>query len=341
MQLSTLKRFRFFLRSMRYFYQWNRRVADIDYPPFVVSIEPTNYCNLRCPMCPQSEKRDIDYGLMSTELYAKIINEIKHYAREVILNIGGEPLMNKRLPEFVQMASDAGLYVKFDTNAMLLNEQWTEKILDSPLDEITFSFDSEDKATYEYMRARAKFETVVQNMQYFLKEKKRRKQSQPRVVLQSIKLFKPHQPLDVGPAYRQLFEGLPVDEYRGVWAHDWVGTVETGKYTLPPREKAHYHPCRLLWKNITVSWDGNVYLCCLDLNRQELVDNVRDKSMLDVWFGARMRAARQRLTEERNHESVICNSCDLLYERPEFSAQGLKRVVQENLRHFPVKIHST
>jgi MoaA/NifB/PqqE/SkfB family radical SAM enzyme len=271
---------------------------------------------------------------MDLDLYRKVIDDIRHYAREVILNIGGEPLMNKRLPEFVQIASDAGLYVKFDSNAMLLNERWTEKILNSPLDEITFSFDCADKATYQYLRARAKFAVVIKNMQYFLNEKKRRGQDHPRVVLQSIKMFTPGKPLDVGDAYRKIFEGLPVDEFRGVWAHDWVGTVESGKYALPPRDKSLYHPCRLLWKNITISWDGNVYLCCLDLNRQDLVDNVKNKPVLDIWYGPRMAAARKKLTDERHSETIICGNCDLLYERPEYSALGLKRLVQENLRRM-------
>ena len=69
------------------------------------------------------------------------------------------------------------------------------------------------------------------------------------------------------------------------------------------------------------------------MNRQELVDNVADgKTLLQVWYGPNMAAARRRLTAGRPFESVICDQCDLLYERPEYSAQGFKRLLQDRLR---------
>ena len=63
--------------------------------PVRLWIEPTPYCNLTCPMCPQSDPRinDITKGktLMDFDLYKKIIDEAAGHVYDINLAHRGDP----------------------------------------------------------------------------------------------------------------------------------------------------------------------------------------------------------------------------------------------------------
>ena len=78
--------------------------------PPVVMIEPTNICNLQCPLCPSGNgtlKRA--KGYMDLDVFKKIINDIEKTAFMVVLWNQGEPYLNKDFSKMVKYASDRGL----------------------------------------------------------------------------------------------------------------------------------------------------------------------------------------------------------------------------------------
>src|SRR3990167_11371438 len=63
----------------------------LDYPSTIM-IEPTNFCNLRCPACPTgSGKMNRTKRNMSYDEFKKIIDQCRHHAKDVILLNFGEP----------------------------------------------------------------------------------------------------------------------------------------------------------------------------------------------------------------------------------------------------------
>ena len=62
--------------------------------PPIVMIEPTNICNLKCPMCPAiSGKRILAKGKLKIENYKKLLDEIGVYIFQVQLWNQGEPFV--------------------------------------------------------------------------------------------------------------------------------------------------------------------------------------------------------------------------------------------------------
>ena len=77
--------------------------------PAVLMIENTNHCNAECVMCPRdtlSRKR----GYMDFELFEKIIREVSSVKRKPVTHLHGfgEPLLDKRLAERIQLAKTSG-----------------------------------------------------------------------------------------------------------------------------------------------------------------------------------------------------------------------------------------
>lgn len=84
--------------------------------------------------------------------------------------------------------------------------------------------------------------------------------------------------------------------------------------------------CTLPFREITVAWNGNVNLCCEDWAGEYVCGNVNEQPLAEIWWGARMEAARKVLFQRRRSFSP-CAVCDKgtgarvglvpKYERPE------------------------
>ena len=88
---------------------------------------------------------------MKEELFKKIIKQIEELeVPSIKLNWRGEPLLNPKILEFIDLAKKAGVIeVSINTNATTLDEKKAEKLINSGLDQIIFSFDGGSKKTYE------------------------------------------------------------------------------------------------------------------------------------------------------------------------------------------------
>ena len=69
--------------------------------PFVVDIELTNFCNLKCIMCNQVYMKR-EKGFMEEELFKKIVDECIENKAGIRLIGLGEPFLHKKIIDFVK-----------------------------------------------------------------------------------------------------------------------------------------------------------------------------------------------------------------------------------------------
>ena len=60
---------------------------------------------------------------------------------------------------------------------------------------------------------------------------------------------------------------------------------------------------------MTVLVNGDVALCCLDYSAKEVLGNVMDAPMLDIWNNARYSELRKLHRESRQSEIPLCSNC--------------------------------
>ncbi|MBA4395203.1 MAG: radical SAM protein, partial [Desulfobacca sp.] len=101
------------------------------YLPSRVWIELTDNCNLRCPLCPNQALPKEEKGFMPRELFKKIIDQISGEVFDLNLFHRGEPLLHPHLIEMIEYAHRKGIPCRIHTNATLLSESLSERILDS------------------------------------------------------------------------------------------------------------------------------------------------------------------------------------------------------------------
>src|SRR3989304_2259966 len=187
-QQKIRRLFRFF----RVVWHYKRGTARLPYAPLRLWVEPTSFCNLKCPMCTSKDIPEEKIGYMDWDLYRKIIDEAKGFVYDINLFLGGESLFHKRLPDMIRYAKENGISTRLSTNATVLTKDKAKAILDAGLDFIIFSFDGYEKEVYEEIRVNANFEKTLGNIKGFLEEKKRRGSRKPYVVFQMIEYVPCH-----------------------------------------------------------------------------------------------------------------------------------------------------
>ena len=118
-----------------------------EFPKYLV-IEPTNYCNLNCIMCPRKDMTRTQ-GLMQFSLFRKIIDESVGNVDFIYLHFFGEPAFTREIIDFINYAGGKGMTVALSTNATVLSGKVAEDLINSKLNILMMSFDSLDAQTFE------------------------------------------------------------------------------------------------------------------------------------------------------------------------------------------------
>jgi radical SAM protein with 4Fe4S-binding SPASM domain len=68
-------------------------------------------------------------------------------------------------------------------------------------------------------------------------------------------------------------------------------------------------PCHYPSYSLGIDWDLTVYMCCQDWTRKYSLGSLRERTLHDIWHGARLKSRRRELTVGR--VSKPCADCDV------------------------------
>ncbi len=308
-----MKKLAYWRRLGQAFWSYRRQKTRLAYPPLRLWVEPTSVCNLRCIMCPNKELTRAAKGFMDLDLYKKIIDEASQFILDLHLYHRGESLLHPQLIEMVKLARKAGLYTKLHTNATVLDDSVARGLIESGLDQLTFSFDGFDAATYERIRVNGRFEKTIGNIIRFLQIKKEMATKKPLAILELIAFPETHPEKDsqAKKSFLARFRGLPLDRVEIRELHNWAG--ETGKVPL----SQHYSLCPFLWLSLIVLWDGTVLPCTQDFFGFYPLGNIKENSLLELWNSEAQIKLREKISRADLDSLETCARCDRLH-RPTF-----------------------
>ncbi len=297
----------YYRRLARIYAAYRRHRTTLPYLPLRLWIEPTTFCNLRCVMCPNKTLPAEKRGTMDPALFRKIVDEAAGFVHEVNLTHRGESLLHPDFPEMAGYARRAGIVTKLHTNGTQMSPRVARALLEAGLDQITFSFDGYDKATYESIRVGADFERTLANVTGFLRLKKEMGLSRPVAILELIDFPDVYRAVapEARRAFLERFRDLPLDRVRVKEMHNWAGGIETA-----PGPAGRYSPCTFLWASLVIFWDGSVLPCTQDFPGDLAVGNARDATLAELWNGPGLRALRERAVRGDIASLHPCAGCD-------------------------------
>lgn len=259
----------------------NRAVRRTEVPnfPIMAYVEPTTFCNLKCPACPTGLGLDLRPRVsMDLQLFRDVIDEIGDYLFELWMYNWGEPLLHKQTPEMIAYAKCRDIAVTLSSNLSLkLSDDYLERLVTSGLDMLVVSLDGVSEATYSAYRRRGEISQVRANMLRIKQVKQRLNTSSPHVMWQFL-VFQ-HNEHEVAQA-QQLYRDWGADSLSVAGAIMPCAPHDEG---FSPSTMAHlniYHPdhehskdavralqsrrpCSWLYGGFVLNPGGSVSPCCV------------------------------------------------------------------------------
>ncbi len=274
--------------------------------PSRIHIEPSNFCNQKCHLCPRNEMERAE-GNMSLEVFQKIADDCQGHDPKLWLHFMGEPLLNKSLFDMVRYAKGLGMSeVGFSTNASFLDDRLAQEILDSPLDRLEFSIDALDAEYFHHMRGIDEYHHVKANVEKFLQLKYEQKRSIPRTSIQFMST--PENQARRGEISAAWEPRLQGDDF--IMFINEMDFVDFDR-RLPTQTIYERTPCNWLWKYCVVLWNGDVALCASDYDGTDIMGNVMEQSLEEIFNGEKYRAYRELHVAGDYAKIANCAKCEV------------------------------
>lgn len=231
--------------------------------PLSASIEPANYCNLRCAQCPTglgliSKKA----SLLSLDNFKKTIDALTPELIYLNLYFQGEPTLNKDLPEMVRYATENGIKSSVSTNGHFLDADTCKRLSDARLSHLIVSLDGADEESYVKYRRGGDFNKVIDGIANAVK-------SGLKVELQCLLL---------SSTENQRDEIKALGDKLGVWKTTFKTAQFYNSDSLMPADEKNsrykkgsltikrklHNRCWRVISGIVITTDGEVLPCCFD-----------------------------------------------------------------------------
>ena len=284
--------------------------------PVEYIVETTAKCNLYCPMCPRETHKQPKED-MTEEIFTRLVRESGKSAEHMMLIGLGEPFMDRKIFDRIEYCERHKISTLLSTNGTFFDEKTCARLLETPLEHITLSFDGATKESYEYYRKGANFEKVRDNFVRFARMKHERG-AKVQVVVQIVRMERNAGEVEDFVHY-----------WSGVQGVDQVRVKEDETDLLQP-ECGHApqdwkHPCHYLWRGpVYVKHNGDIYPCCQSymLDGQP-IGNVDDGPLSQIWNALEMQRMRTLHASGRAGEIEMCSRCRTTIPHPLLVAGSL------------------
>jgi molybdenum cofactor biosynthesis enzyme MoaA len=141
-----------------------RRKLVPEHLPFFYHIHLNEPCNQKCIMCVPDGRHG--KGVLPFERFVSFFEQIKPMAEHITL-IGGEPLIYPHIHEVLDLLAEHPIAITINTNATMLNERISPRLLALHELNLKCSIDAVTQATYLRIRGRQHFQRVTSQLLRF------------------------------------------------------------------------------------------------------------------------------------------------------------------------------
>lgn len=291
--------------------------------PVSITIEPTNVCNLHCPVCETGANiLGRKPQMMTYDEFVKIIDKVGPGANHILFYYMGETFLNKEVYRMIRYAREMGLYVMSCTNGDVIDP---ERLYGSGINSVSFQIGGITQETHSIYRVNSNLARVLDNLSRYIQliRYRGRKPGEHQVELGFIVMRHNEREIQeflkmadrmgvdrkhiISPCVRTPEQGrdfLPqADDY---WIYDRK-TFE-GEGRLVPKRVFPKNACPWLYYSITIQVDGNVVPCCRDPHGRYIMGNLIEQPLEEVWNGLKFKVFRKAVFSPRS-DMDICRLC--------------------------------
>lgn len=288
--------------------------------PFVLHMELTNVCNLKCRFCTEQNdslmrKLGVQRGFMQWEVFKAVIDNLKTFPQKLkrlYLHQGGESLLHKDAISFIQYAKQAQVaeQLVLFTNGTLLTEELGTKLAHSGLDLIQISVEGVSAEQYEAVAGkRIDYDKFLAGIANLFRQKPSGCELHAKILdcgLSEEDKEKFHWDFsDISDQHyiEHLLDSCPADVMDTTLGFG-ATTTQEGRALV---EKL---VCTQSFYVSVVYYDGTVGGCsCGDWRRAIHLGNVKEETFYQIWNGEKHRSFCKMQLEGNRKKCLSCSDC--------------------------------
>ena len=164
-------------------YHYASRHAQLASRAVTLMLDPSNSCQLACAGCVHTENPEFraqlqwPHGVMRPRTFAALLRDVGPFALNTVLYNYGEPLLNKWIAEFIELAHSYGMTTHLSTNLSMRFD--VERFIEAGPDRVILSIDGVTQPTYARFRKGGDLDLVLENVRRMVELRRRRGVSRP------------------------------------------------------------------------------------------------------------------------------------------------------------------
>lgn len=284
-----------------------------------VGFEVTSKCNAKCVMCARADgewgNKEMAFGIVE-----KAVEDVIRLGwRKVRFNFAGicEPLLYKDLARALRYVKEKLPYSEASmiTNGIELTRNVSKELISNRLDSLFVSINAASREDYRSVCGVDKYDQVMENIKIFLSVRKELMAKTPRLVICLKAMDRTRERLDQARHYwaEALSPGDFVHVRKIRSFRDKIKPEALDScFSMVPR-----YPCNLIWHQLKLDVDGNVYPCCGKVlhpdyrRKSELyLGNIYETSLDRIWHGELIKKIRLIHLQDEIEKLPTCMSCD-------------------------------
>jgi radical SAM protein with 4Fe4S-binding SPASM domain len=287
------------------------------YPDYMM-VELTNYCNLKCPICPTGKgllKRKP--ANMEVSLFQQLWNETSPYILTAYLWDWGEPLLHPEIKDILRIAHSTNTVTILSTNGQNLNDRKViEALLCYPVQYLIVALDGIADETLSKFRVGATLEPALEGVKQLVT---RRYHKYPIVHLRYIPMkHNEHELPNIAKWARDnYFDSYSIRTLSIIDDKDTTHNImkpdnpkyRAYEYKDNQRVQRNDYICDKIFSFPSVLVNGDVIACGQDYNGVLSYGNLKEQSFKNIWFSDRAKEIRHNILTNKDMYSFCRNCC--------------------------------
>jgi len=271
--------------------------------PHGFALNLCGHCNFRCSYCPQSTQ-EFPEEFIEMETVRRLLNDTKDTPSYFQFGTRGENLLHPHFFDIIHAIKQSNPlhYITLNTNGVMMEGDFAEKVIRSGIDQLTFSLQSIKPEIYTALTNYQNFDKIINNIISTIKLRDAKKIN----LLIGIQFLNTKENRPFYQEFVDFWEPYDVYMYSQT-PHNWGDKFDFSSHveTIPDR-----YPCLYLWLYPSISCKGNVCSCFADFYDENNFGNLNEQTLHEIWENS---PVRKKMIEEHLagqwDKNPMCKSC--------------------------------
>lgn len=283
--------------------------------PLSMQIELASICNFKCKFCIHGNdeltvQKKYKAGIMKYEVFTKIVDDMTQFQKKlrfVSLQSRGESLLNPRIVDMIRYLKEKNVTeeIGLNTNATLLDTKMNRGLVEAGLDVIRISIEAIGDQKYkEVTGVNVDYNKIVENVRDLFEHKGKCFVYVKIIDCNMTEKEKEEFLNTFGNICDSIYIEKPVELWKNAGLDKQI--FDNDRYGV---EITSALVCPRVFFSYVVHFDGNVVSCDLDWMEEDVIGNINEKSLLEIWHSEEMK--KIRLKQLRGEADTIerCIQC--------------------------------